>query len=173
MPESTCAVCGRVVLVDHGLYATSGRAYHPDCYERMRARQDGEHIVVVDAHVVRRELIVAALRADGHAVREAGTPEEATGLLAARAKLLVVDLRLPWGGAVGLIRRVRGEPSTRNMPIIAVAPARAEPEHVQAALDAGASMCSVEPVTSTNFKRAVTIMLQTPPRGGHGPLRRD
>jgi CheY-like chemotaxis protein len=60
---------------------------------------------------------------DGHTVREARSREDEMGVLAdSRAKLVVVDLRLPGAGAVAVIQRVRGEPSTRDVPIIAVAP---------------------------------------------------
>jgi CheY-like chemotaxis protein len=174
MSTMTCAECGGPVLENAGHYATFERVYHPDCYERIRARQHAGLIVVVNRSVASRELVAAALRRNGHAVREARSPEEALRVLAeSRAKIVIIDLRLPGAGAVELIRRVRSELSTRDVPIIAVAPARVEAEQIQAVLDAGASMCCVEPVATANFNRVVTIMLHANASRGLDPLPRE
>ena len=156
MWDIRCAECGDPIRVNSGHYTRHERAYHPSCYDRMRARHQREHIIVVDGDTCRRELLAALLRAHGHRVREAHSPEEALWLLAERrAKLVVVDLRLPDAGAVALIQRVRAEIATKQVPIIAVAAAGAEETQARSALEVGASMCCVEPLRWASFETLV------------------
>jgi DNA-binding response OmpR family regulator len=158
MVDMTCAECTDPILVNSGRYSRFQRVYHPSCYDRMRARLDRENIVVVDPDACRRQLLAAVLRAHAHRVREAHSPEEALWVLAERrAKLVVVDLRLP--GAVALIQRVRAETATKKVPIIAVAAAGIEVDQTRSVIDAGASMCCTEPLASAGFHEIVMRLL--------------
>lgn len=91
-------------------------------------------ILVEDEQQIRR-FVRAALEAEGWHVFEAGTMKQ--GLIEAGTRkpdLLIVDLGLPDGSGVDLIRDLR---SWSSVPAIVLS-ARAEERHKIAALDAGA-----------------------------------
>jgi CheY-like chemotaxis protein len=175
MSELTCAECRHPILDKRGHYLMVNRAYHPDCYDAMRVRQRGEQILVVDSEAGSRGLLAAVLRSEGYPVREACNPEDAVRLLAeVRANLVLIDLRLPGAAALMLIRRLRQDSATRDMPIIAVGVAGVTDDDMQAALVAGASACCVEAIGSPGFKALISIFLHdkrlaVPRPPSHGP----
>jgi CheY-like chemotaxis protein len=160
MSEMKCAECGNRIRAGEGHYSFFDRAYHPKCYDRLQARQLGPPILVVDGDPTNRQLLVGLLRADGHAVREAKTGEQALRAVSTiAAKLIVINLTLFGMTAVELIRQLRSVLSTLPTPIIVVASADCDEEQTRAALDVGASMCCVEPIASASFSRLVNILL--------------
>jgi CheY-like chemotaxis protein len=67
-------------------------------------------ILVVDNHADTADLLARVLRANGHAVRAAGTAADALAACAARPfDLLVSDVALPGVDGWELVRRVRGD----------------------------------------------------------------
>ncbi len=78
-------------------------------------------ILVVENNPGTRELVAEFLGADGHTVLEAGTGVEAlTVVAAARPDLILLDLRLPDAHGFDLARRLRHEPRTASVPILAL-----------------------------------------------------
>lgn len=92
-------------------------------------------VLVVEDEAPIRQLLRTTLEAEGYAVCEAATAREAEALAGnRRIDLFLVDLGLPDGDGVELVRRLRGW--TRR-PILVLSARTQEPQKVQA-LDAGA-----------------------------------
>jgi len=120
-------------------------------------------ILIEDEPQIRR-FVRAALEAEGWVVHEADTAKR--GLLDAGTRkpdLLVVDLGLPDGDGLDLIRDVRG---WSNVPIVVLS-ARADETDKIAALDAGADDYLTKPFGVGELLARVRANLRRP-RGGAG-----
>ncbi|SOD23084.1 two-component system, OmpR family, KDP operon response regulator KdpE [Variovorax sp. YR752] len=122
-------------------------------------------IVIEDEPQIRR-FVRGALEAEGWVVHEAGTLRE--GLAAAGTRqpdLLVLDLGLPDGDGVSLIRDVRGWSA---VPIIVLS-ARTDEADKIAALDAGADDYLTKPFGTGELLARVRANLRRPrAAGGNG-----
>jgi CheY-like chemotaxis protein len=78
-------------------------------------------ILVVDDEPDQRFLLRRILRGAGHEVVEAGDGSVALGVIReSPPDLLITDMMMPVMTGPELIRCVRGEPATANIPILAV-----------------------------------------------------
>ena len=78
-------------------------------------------LLVVEDHAATRELLVTFLEGDGHTVLEAGTGLEALTVAGVAAPdLILLDLRLPDAHGFDLAQRLRDEPRTATIPILAL-----------------------------------------------------
>jgi two-component system KDP operon response regulator KdpE len=121
-------------------------------------------IVIEDEPQIRR-FVRGALEAEGWLVHEAGTLRD--GLAAAGTRqpdLLVVDLGLPDGDGVTLIRDVRG---WSGVPIIVLS-ARTDEADKIAALDAGADDYLTKPFGTGELLARVRANLRRPRAAGGG-----
>jgi CheY-like chemotaxis protein len=79
------------------------------------------HILVIEDNAVSRELMVHMLEV---ADREAlGAPDGEQGLALARSRrpdLVLCDIELPGIDGFEVLRRLRADPDTRNIPVLAV-----------------------------------------------------
>ena len=78
-------------------------------------------ILIVDDNVTNLKLVAYLLKAKGHAVRTAASAE--TALVAIREQvpaLILMDIQLPGIDGLELTRRLKGDPATRGIKIIAV-----------------------------------------------------
>jgi CheY-like chemotaxis protein len=81
----------------------------------------GETIVVVDDAPVNLRLAAAVLRSEGYKVHLASSAEEALMILRSMVPhLLLVDIQLPGMNGLELTRRLRQDPRTREMMIVAL-----------------------------------------------------
>jgi CheY-like chemotaxis protein len=81
----------------------------------------GETIVVVDDAPVNLRLAAAVLRSEGYKVHLASSAEEALMMLRSMVpNLLLVDIQLPGMNGLELTRRLRQDPRTRDMLIVAL-----------------------------------------------------
>ena len=80
----------------------------------------GEPILVVDDNLLNRTLVEAIL-ADDYDVRTAEDAEAALDLLASlHPRLILMDLQLPRMDGLTLTRRLKADPATQDIVIIAV-----------------------------------------------------
>jgi len=120
----------------------------------------GGTILVVDDSAASRELVVDLLTASGYVVREA---EDGEGLLERvkreRSALILLDLQLPGMDGFTLARRLKADPETQGIPILAVS-AYALPEDQARALAAGCDGYLAKPVNIRELTETVAHMLR-------------
>lgn len=103
-------------------------------------------ILVVEDHQVSRDLVVELLTAAGYIVLEA---EDGLGLIERvkreRSNLILMDLQLPHIDGFTLIRQLKADAETREIPVLAVT-AYTQPEQKASALDAGCAYYLTKPL---------------------------
>jgi len=78
-----------------------------------------ETILIVDDNPVNMKLIRVLLAGEGYHVRTASDATEALGVLSEfRPGLILMDIQLPGIDGLELTRRLKAEPSTRDIPIL-------------------------------------------------------
>ena len=115
------------------------------------------HILIVEDEADIRRFVRLTLETEGHTVHEAATLQR--GLIEAgtrRPDLVVLDLGLPDGDGVDLIRDLR---TWSAMPIIVLSARSAEASKI-AALDAGADDYLVKPFSSGELMARVRAQLR-------------
>ena len=81
----------------------------------------GERILVVDDNPINMRLALTLLHAEGYETRGAGDAGEALAALAEwRPRLILMDIQMPGMDGLELTRRLKADPATRDIPIIAV-----------------------------------------------------
>ena len=81
----------------------------------------GEPILVVDDNPLNQKLVLATLQVEGYQVRAAFDAIEAQAMLQSwRPRLILMDLQLPWMDGLELTRRLKADPATRDIPIVAI-----------------------------------------------------
>lgn len=121
------------------------------------------HILIVEDEADIRRFVRLTLETEGHTVHEATTLQR--GLIEAgtrRPDLVVLDLGLPDGDGVDLIRDLR---TWSAMPIIVLSARSAEASKI-AALDAGADDYLVKPFGSGELMARVRAQLRRSQRAG-------
>jgi two-component system cell cycle response regulator DivK len=78
-------------------------------------------ILVVDDNASNRELVTWLLRARGYDVRAAADGPEMYAVLAGfRPRLVLMDVQLPGTDGLELTRRLKADPATRDLLVVAV-----------------------------------------------------
>jgi two-component system cell cycle response regulator DivK len=81
----------------------------------------GERILVVDDNVANATLITFLLTAHGYDVRSAADATEALVAVGDFApRLILMDVQLPGMDGLSLTRKLKGDPTTRDIVIVAV-----------------------------------------------------
>ena len=122
-----------------------------------------ESVLVVDDERDILELVKYNLDKEGYQVTVVGTGEDA--LAAARAKLpdiVILDLMLPGVDGLEVCRRLKGDPKTRNIPIVMLS-AKGDEADVVTGLELGAS----DYVTKPFSPRVLTARIRAVLRRGH------
>ena len=83
--------------------------------------QAGMKILVIEDHPAQLKLAHHVLAAAGHDVSDAGAAEQALAVIKAdRPHLILLDLGLPGMDGITLVRRLKADPETRDIHIVAV-----------------------------------------------------
>lgn len=81
----------------------------------------GEPILIVDDNAVNLKLARRVLSGEGYVVRTAGDGEEALALLRSfHPRLILVDLQMPGLDGLELTRRLKANPATRGIAVVAL-----------------------------------------------------
>ncbi|MFN3431220.1 MAG: response regulator [Candidatus Sericytochromatia bacterium] len=112
------------------------------------------NILIVDDEPVNLEVAGLILRAVGHTVRTAANGREAVEVCLTgpeRFDLVIMDLIMPVMSGEEAIRRLRDEPATRDMPILALS----AKETRQSGPDVGWNRFLAKPYQAPDLIRAV------------------
>ena len=81
----------------------------------------GERILIVDDNATNLKLVAYLMRSNGYEVTTAGDADAAVAEIAARTpRLILMDLQLPGVDGLELTRRLKADPATRDIVIVAV-----------------------------------------------------
>jgi CheY-like chemotaxis protein len=121
----------------------------------MEGRRGGHRILVVDDNVTNLKLIEYLLKAKGYDVHTAVDAESALeAVRGMRPSLVLMDLQLPGMDGLELTRRLKSDPSTREIVIVAVT-AYAMKGDEQRALDAGCDGYIAKPIDTRALPQLV------------------
>lgn len=119
----------------------------------------GKVILIVEDDPVSLKLVRDVLQANGYETEEATSGEEAVARAAeTKPGLIVMDIRLPGIDGLEATRRLRSDPSTAAIPIVAVT-AHAMPEDEARILAAGCDAYLPKPLRFAEFVSVVNHLL--------------
>lgn len=113
-----------------------------------------------------RELIGFTLRHHGHEVLTASNGEDALATaLRDLPDLVLLDIRMPRLTGYDVCRRLRADPTTRDIPI-AFLSAKGQDAEIQAGMDAGATDYILKPFAPDQLINRVALLLEQPGKPG-------
>lgn len=125
-------------------------------------------VLVVDDYADARAMYVAWLELSGYRVAEAATAAEALVLAQAHPPAaILMDLSLPGVDGIEATRRLRADPRTRHVPVLAVT-GHVEPHVADAARAAGCDAFIVKPSPAPEVVRAIGALIAGAAAAGAG-----
>ena len=119
----------------------------------------GKRILIVEDDPVSLKLVRDVLQANGYETKEVTSGEEAVvKAVQSKPDLIVMDIRLPGIDGLEATRRLKSDPSTEEIPIIAVT-AHAMPEDEARILAAGCQAYLSKPLRFAEFISVVKGLL--------------
>ncbi len=116
-------------------------------------------ILLVEDNPVNRRLAEFLLRSQGYQVRAATTAQEAfDNIKAERPDLILMDVQLPGMDGLEATRKLKEEPTTRDIPVVAVTSYAMKGDR-EKALAAGCSGYITKPIDKDTFVREVATVL--------------
>lgn len=126
----------------------------------------GETILIVDDNPLNLKLARVVLSLEGFDVRTATDAEEALLLLKdVHPHLILMDIQLPGLDGLELTRRLKGDPATRDIIIVAIT-AYAMKGDDERALSAGCDGYISKPINTQTLPATVTSYLDGAPTRG-------
>jgi CheY-like chemotaxis protein len=120
----------------------------------------GEKILLVEDNPVNRRLAVFLLRSQGYEVREATTAQEAFEILKTESPdLIVMDIQLPGMDGLEATKRIKAQPETADIPVLAVTSYAMKGDR-EKALAAGCAGYVTKPIDKVIFVREVANHLR-------------
>jgi two-component system cell cycle response regulator DivK len=124
----------------------------------------GELILLVEDNEKNRKLVRDLLTVKGYRLVEVETGEDAVRVAQARHPALVLmDIQLPGIDGIEALRRLRADPATAAIPVVAVT-ASAMARDKQKILAAGFDGYQAKPISVRPFLELVREVLDRPPR---------
>jgi two-component system, cell cycle response regulator DivK len=124
---------------------------------------DGDPVLIVDDNPVNLKLVRAVLAADGYDIRTAADGPEAWTVLAQfRPRLILMDVQLPGADGFELTRRLKLDPTTRDIIVLAIT-AYAMPGDEERAYTAGCSGYLTKPLDTRTLPATVKLHMGARP----------
>ena len=121
----------------------------------------GELILLVEDNDNNRLLVRDVLQASGYRVVEAQNAEDGLRMAAEQQPaLILMDIQLPGMNGIEALQRLRADPATRTIPVIAVT-ASAMTQDRRQILAAGFDGYQPKPISVKGFLQAVREMLSS------------
>lgn len=118
-----------------------------------------ESILIVDDNLVNLRLAQVILEAEGYNVRTAADAEEALVVLEATfPRMILMDLQLPGMDGLELTRRLRADPQTRSVVILALT-AYAMKGDAEKAMQAGCDGYITKPIDTRTLSATIAAYL--------------
>ncbi len=132
----------------------------PDSQQTSSTTATPRRIAIVDDDPILREVMAARLREAGYAVTGAGNGEAGGELIDAQHfDLAVIDLGMPKLDGFGLLRRIRENRATADLPVI-VATSSDDRDSVDRAYRLGASSFITKPINWAKFSHLVQFVMR-------------
>lgn len=126
---------------------------------------DGKAILIVDDEAAIREMIRMSLEMAGFDCREAGDIQEAhANIVDNSPDLVLLDWMLPGGSGIELLRRLKRDELTSELPVIMLTAKTEEDNKIQG-LDVGADDYVTKPFAPRELLSRIKAVLR---RSGHG-----
>jgi CheY-like chemotaxis protein len=117
----------------------------------------GEKILLIEDNPVNRRLAEFLLRSQGYQVLEANAAQQAFEILKTeRPALIVMDIQLPGMDGLEATKKLKENPATREIPIVAVT-SYAMGGDREKALEAGCVGYVTKPIDKTTFMQEVAL----------------
>lgn len=115
----------------------------------------GDSVLIVDDNALNLRLMEVLLRKEGYVIRTAVSASEAVEMLRDfRPRLILMDLQMPGMDGIEATRRLKADPVTADIPVLAVT-AYAMKGDDRKALEAGCWGYVTKPIDTRQFPRIV------------------
>ena len=112
-------------------------------------------VLIVDDNPTNLKLVTYLVKSHGHEVARAGDAESALAAIASqRPTVILMDLQLPGIDGLELTRRLKADPNTRSIPIIALT-AYAMKGDLEKALAAGCDDYVTKPIDTRTLPEVI------------------
>ena len=129
----------------------------------------GEPILVVDDNPANLKLVRVLLETEGYEVRTAADAEAALAALESfRPRLILMDLQLPGMDGLTLTRRLKANPATRGIVVVALTSYAMKGDE-EKAQGAGCDGYVTKPIDTRTLPSVVARALRGPQRGESAP----
>jgi DNA-binding response OmpR family regulator len=124
------------------------------------AKGSGTLVLVVEDFEDAREMYAQFFRFAGYRVLTAATGLEAMEIIKTeRPDVIVMDISLPHMSGMDVTRAIRGDPATRDIPVLALS-AHAGESHTREALEAGVDEYIPKPCPPEELEKRIRALLQ-------------
>ncbi len=124
----------------------------------------GEKILLIEDNAVNRDLTQFLLESQGYEVREAASAEQAFEILKTeRPDLIVMDIQLPGMDGLEATKKLKENPPTRDIPVVAVTSYAMKGDREDAAA-AGCVGYVTKPIDKTIFLQQVAAHIRSEAR---------
>jgi CheY-like chemotaxis protein len=123
------------------------------------AQASSKRVLVVDDHELNLKLLERLLELEGREVRAVDSLAAAErAVTEERPAMIVLDLNLPDGSGLDLTRKLKSEPRTASIPIVACT-AAVRPADEDEALEAGCDAFVAKPIDLRRFSAVISSIL--------------
>ena len=121
----------------------------------------GEKILLIEDNMANRDLTQFLLESQGYEVREATSAEEAFEILKTdRPALIIMDIQLPGMDGLEATKKLKENPATRYIPVVAVTSYAMKGDRESAAA-AGCAGYVTKPIDKTIFLQEVAAHIRS------------
>ena len=121
----------------------------------------GEKILLIEDNIANRDLTQFLLESQGYEVREATSAEEAFEILKTdRPALIIIDIQLPGMDGLEATKKLKENPATRYIPVVAVTSYAMKGDRESAAA-AGCAGYVTKPIDKTIFLQEVAARIRS------------